>query len=185
MVKTSVAGSAGAIAKELAQQMGYIFVAAELKKENGASFLRIFIDHEDGLSLEKCEAYHRRLNKLVGELEYDYLEVSSPGLDRPLKTDTDLNRAMHKAVTAKLYTPLNGQKAFEGELNAYTQESITLLQEDQQPLVLPRNSIAKLSFLIEDVPDQDDLIPQEEQANKTGEDTTAGTPIDQGGEEPL
>jgi ribosome maturation factor RimP len=125
-----MASSAKKIAEELACEMGYELIDTELRREHGSVFLRILIEHEGGLDLALCEAYHRRLNPLVEHLDYDYLEVSSPGVDRPLKTARDFERGKGGQVTVKLYRALDGKKEYVGTLLGLEGEEVVLDTQD-------------------------------------------------------
>lgn len=107
---------AGAIARKLAEETGYEFVDAELVKEPAGRFLRFYVDKGEGITLDELEAYHRKIQPLVESVDYDYMEVSSPGADRPLKTERDFARAQGTAVEVKTYKNIDGQKRFLGDL---------------------------------------------------------------------
>lgn len=140
MAKMSVAKAAGAVAESLALQMGYIFVDAELTKEHGSAFLRIFIDAPDGMSLNKCESFHRALAKQIDDLEFDYLEVSSPGLDRPLKRSADYDRNIGKSVQIRLFkSEPDGRREFSGVLLRHDAESFTLETSDGERSFIKKN----------------------------------------------
>lgn len=126
MPKEGSTSVAKRVAERLAGEMGYEFIDAELHKEHGSVFLRIFVDHPNGLDLERCAAFHRQLNPLVESLDYDFLEVSSPGIDRPLKTEKDYQRHMGTRVTIKLFRSLNGAKEYEGKLRGLENGEILL-----------------------------------------------------------
>ncbi len=126
MPKTGVVPAAREAASRLAREMGYEFIDAELSREHGSVFLRIFIEHEKGLDLTLCEAFHRRLNSLVEHLSYDYLEVSSPGIDRPMKTERDFARGIGKRVIVKLYQAADGAKEYTGVLRGFADGEIVL-----------------------------------------------------------
>ena len=80
--------------QRLADEMGYELVDVCLDKENTGKFLRIYVDRPEGMSLDDCERYHRAIMPLVESYDFDFLEVSSPGIDRPLKKDRDFERAL-------------------------------------------------------------------------------------------
>lgn len=77
------------------------------------------------------------------------LEVSSPGLTRPLKKENDFRRSIGKAVEIKTYTKINGAKEFEGELTAYDENSVTIKLEDEEELKISRKDISmiRLAFI--------------------------------------
>lgn len=129
MAKKSVTATAGQIAERLAQKMGYEFVDVELTKEHGAAFLRIFVDKEGGMSLDDCSAFHRAIMGELEDLEYDYLEISSPGVDRPLKRDRDFEKAKGETVEVKLYCAIDGVKLIQGELLGLMDGQVVLITE--------------------------------------------------------
>ena len=117
---------AAQIALRIAEDMQVELIDVELVKEPTGRFLRFYIDKEAAISLSELEAFHRRIQPLVERVDYDYMEVSSPGLDRPLKTDRDFDRAIGLDVELKTYRPVNGSKRFEGELTGYEEGIITI-----------------------------------------------------------
>ena len=108
----------------MAEESGFEYVDTELVKEPSGKFLRIYIDKEGGITLNELETFHRGLLSLTDDIDYDYMEVSSPGADRPLKTERDYAKAMGNTVEVKLYKPLNGQKQFFGTLSGYGKDSV-------------------------------------------------------------
>jgi len=106
---------------------GFELVDVEYVKESGEFYLRIYIDKPEGISLAEGETISRELSPILDEKdpiqENYFLEVSSPGLDRPLKKEKDFIRYKGREVELKLYKPLNGSKQFEGTLLELTFES--------------------------------------------------------------
>ncbi|MBR3927887.1 MAG: ribosome maturation factor RimP [Clostridia bacterium] len=100
----------------LAEELGYEWIDLELVKEPAGRFLRFYIDKEGGISLDDVEAFHRKIQPYAENIDYDYMEVSSPGIDRPLKKLRDFERAAGKEIEVKLYKPLDGAKLFTGVL---------------------------------------------------------------------
>jgi ribosome maturation factor RimP len=102
----------------------------EFVKEGGRSVLRIYIDNESGVSTEHCETVSRALDTLLDEadpIESSYvLEVSSAGLERRLKRDSDFVRFMGHSVAVRLYAPQNGAREFVGALSGYDGQRIEL-----------------------------------------------------------
>ncbi len=89
---------AAQIAQKIADELQLELIDVELVKEPTGHFLRFYIDRPDGVALNELENFHRRIQPLVERVEYDYMEVSSPGADRPLKTERDFERAQGLAV---------------------------------------------------------------------------------------
>ena len=104
------------IALEIAREQGVELVDVELVKEPTGQFLRFYIEKPNGITLDELEVFHRRILPLVEDVNYDYMEVSSPGADRPLKTERDFERAAGLEVELKTYRPVTGAKQFKGEL---------------------------------------------------------------------
>lgn len=96
--------------------LGYELVDLELG--NRGKHVRVFVDKTGGISIDDCAAISDHLSRLfaVEEIEYDRLEVSSPGLDRPLKRPTDYQRFRGAQVQVKLRVPVNGRKRLAGVL---------------------------------------------------------------------
>lgn len=122
-------------------------VAVEYVKERDW-YLRVFIDKEGGIEIDDCQELSRRLEEVLDAKDLiptSYmLEVSSPGLDRELKTAKDFQREQGKAVDISLFAPLNGTKLITGELKGYDAESITV---DEQVIALAK--IAKVNLHID------------------------------------
>ena len=165
MARKSVAKAAEAAAEGLAQEMGYIYVDTELTHEHGAAFLRVYVDAPGGMSLEKCETFHRALVKRIDELEYDYLEVSSPGLDRPLKRDADYERNLGKEIELRLFEPLDGQKRLSGTLISFDRESATIETPEGEKTV-PRRGVSKAAPVLR----LEEELQAEEEAETDGND---------------
>lgn len=143
------------IAQKIASEMEVELVDVELVKEPTGHFLRFYIEKPDGIALNDLEAFHRRILPLVERVDYDYMEVSSPGADRPLKTDADFERARGMAVELKTYRPVNGGKRFTGELAGLADGEIVLTSPDGGELRFARRDVALVRPLIEF--DEEDL----------------------------
>jgi len=138
------------LAQKLADEMGVELVDSELVKEPTGRFLRFYIDKpEGGISLDEIETYHRALNPLVSDVDYDYMEVSSPGVDRPLKSDRDFERAMGTDVEVKLYRALDGSKRFTGELSGYSKDRFEIVGQDGFPMSFAKRDVALVRPLVE------------------------------------
>ncbi|MES2354130.1 MAG: ribosome maturation factor RimP [Pseudomonadota bacterium] len=105
--------------------LGYEFVDWE---RGGQGLLRIFIDTPNGVTVEDCALVSNQLTRLfaVENIDYERLEVSSPGLDRPLKKVADYVRFAGQEAQIKLRTPINGQRRFVGVLKGATDVEVTL-----------------------------------------------------------
>ncbi len=136
----------------LVEENHFELVDVEYIKEAGNWYLRAYIDKEGGITVDDCEVISRRLGEWLDEKDFiadSYiLEVSSPGLGRPLKKEKDFERSIGKDVDIRLYKPLNKQKEFTGTLKAYDKETVTITLEDGAELELNRREIAliRLAF---------------------------------------
>ncbi len=137
------------IAQRIADEQQVELVDVELVKEPLGHFLRFFIDKPDGVSLNDCENFHRRIQPLVEDVAFDYMEVSSPGADRPLKKPRDFERAAGMAVELKTYKPVDGAKQFRGDLIGLEDGIISITAEDGTALTFPQKDVAVVRPLIE------------------------------------
>ena len=123
----------------------------EYVKEAGTWYLRAYIDKEGGIAVDDCEVISRILSDWLDQtdfIEESYiLEVSSPGLGRPLKKERDFERSLGEEVEIRLYKALNKQKEFTGILKAYDKETVTI-ETAEGELVFNRPDIAliRLAF---------------------------------------
>ncbi len=113
--------------QRMAEQLGYELVDVDLDKEDSGKYLRIYIDKPEGITLDDCEKYHRAIQPQLESYDYDFLEVSSPGIDRPLKKDRDFERAMGMEVEIRLFKAIDGCKEFTGELTGYDKDEVVLM----------------------------------------------------------
>lgn len=127
-------------------------VDVEYVKEGGEFFLRVYIDKEGGVSLNECELVTRTLNPILDEKDpikdNYYLEVSSPGLDRPLKKDKDFVKYQGRDVEIKLYKPMNGSKLHEGELVGLTEEKNIKVIIDNEEVEFNKKDVALIRLAI-------------------------------------
>lgn len=115
MAKAAVASIEQRCAK-IAGQMGFELVDICIDRENTGKYLRFYIDREGGISLDDCEAYHKAVRDLADHVDYDFMEVSSPGIDRPLKKDRDFERNIGAEIEIHLYKPMEGSRTVTGIL---------------------------------------------------------------------
>ncbi len=137
------------IAQQIADEQNVELVDVELVKEPTGHFLRFYIEKPDGISLNELETYHRRIQPLVENVEYDFMEVSSPGADRPLKTERDFERAEGMEVELKTYRPVNGAKQFLGDLVGLKDGVISIITESGETLSFEKKDVAIVRPVIE------------------------------------
>lgn len=153
---------AARIAQKIADELQLELVDVELVKEPGGHFLRFYIDRPDGVALNELENFHRRIQPLVERVEFDYMEVSSPGADRPLKTERDFERAEGLVVELKTYRPVNGSKQFTGDLVGLVDGMIVIKTGPDTQLSFARKDVAIVRPVIDfDEADLEDEVPAE------------------------
>ena len=134
------------------EEGGYSLWDVEYVKEGPDFILRVYADKEGGIGIDDCVAISRKLSDKLDEadmIEEAYiLEVSSPGLTRPLKKDKDFERSIGRLVEVKLYGAVNCMKELEGELKAFDEGSITVTI-DEEEIKLERSNISgiRLAFV--------------------------------------
>lgn len=130
-------------------------VDVEYVKEGSNWYLRVYIDKENGLDITDCSDVSETLSKKLDEADpikgTYYLEVSSPGAERPLKTRDDFHRNIHKNIYVTLYEPINGEKAYEGKLESFTNDVVTIaytVKGKEKWVEIPYGKIAKARLAI-------------------------------------
>ena len=112
--------------QRLAEQLGYELVDVSLDKEDSGKYLRLYIDKPEGITLDDCERYHRAIQPQLESYDYDFLEVCSPGVDRPLKKPRDYERAQGSEIEVKLFKAIDGVKVITGTLVCLDGDDIVL-----------------------------------------------------------
>jgi len=137
------------------EDMKLELVDIEYVKEGKNWFLRIFIDKENGIDIEECGIVSERLSLILDEIDpipHNYfLEVSSPGAERPLKKESDFRSAIGKNVNLKTYEPIDGEKTFEGKLIDFNEGTITLemkIKARVKTIEIPFDKIAKARLAV-------------------------------------
>ena len=131
---------------------GFELVDVEYVKEAGNWYLRAYIDKPGGMTVDDCEVVNRELGDLLDRddfIDESYiLEVSSPGLGRPLKKERDFIRSKGEEVEIRTYRMVDRQKEFRGVLKAWDKDTVTIETEDGQEQIFDRDNIAliRLAF---------------------------------------
>lgn len=140
-----VADTVAQLALPLVTAAGCSLWDVEYVREAGTWFLRVYIDHPDGVSIDHCEAVSRPLSDALDAsdpIEGSYtLEVSSAGADRPLKKPEQFMQFLGAQVEVKLYRPRDGRKDFHGTLTEYEDGNITLMVNDA-PMCFVKKDVA-------------------------------------------
>ena len=136
----------------LMEENNFELVDVEYVKEAGTWYLRAYIDKEGGIAVDDCEVISRRLSDWLDKEDFiddSYiLEVSSPGLGRPLKKDRDFERSMGEEVEIRTYRMIDRTKEFRGILKAYDKDSVTIEMDDSREKTFEKSEIAlvRLAF---------------------------------------
>ena len=131
----------------------YELVDIEFVREGSNWFLRAYVEKEGGFSVNDCEKVSREFSDLLDKedfIEESYiLEISSPGLGRPLKKDKDFERSIGEEVEVKLYKAFEEQKEFSGTLEAYDAQTVTLGFEDDTKKTFEKKNIALIRLAVD------------------------------------
>lgn len=136
----------------IVEEYGFELVDVEYVKEGGTWYLRTYIDKEGGISIDDCEKVSRRLSDILDEKDYIddtyIMEVSSPGLGRPLKKEKDFKRSLGKEVDIRTYRMIDKQKEFTGMLKDYDKDTVTIELDDETLKTFEKGDIAliRLAF---------------------------------------
>lgn len=125
------------------------------EKEGSNWFLRVYIDKNGGVDIEECGQVSEKLSAILDEedpiKEAYFLEVSSPGVERPLKKKEDFEKNIGKHVYIKVYEPIAKQKEFTGDLLALKDDTVTIRYQDktrQKEVDIPLAKIAKARLAV-------------------------------------
>ncbi len=138
--------------KPIADEEKVELVEVDMKVGKNPS-LTVFIDTEDGVDLNTLERFHNRIDAPLDELDPTFgeaytLNVSSPGLDRPFKTERDYERHLGEKVEIKLFAPIKGKKFYEGVMTDYDENTVTVLIGETEEK-FEKSRIAKINVAID------------------------------------
>ncbi len=156
MTKKEIEATCEQLVLPIIEEHGFELVDVEYVKEGSNYYLRVYADKEGGITINDCVDVSRALNPLLDPYDKEFkdpyiLEVSSPGLLRPLKKDKDFARNLGKMIEIKLFKPLENSKTkeFEAELKEYDEKTITVLTDDEEETVIDRNNLALVRLAFE------------------------------------
>lgn len=137
------------------EDMNLELVDIEYVKEGKNYFLRLYIDSDTGVDIEECGKVSERLSEKLDEIDpiaHPYfLEVSSPGAERPLKNAADMEKAVGKYINVKTYEPIDDEKQFEGQLAAFDGETVTIeiqVKARKKQIKIPYEKVAKARLAV-------------------------------------
>ncbi|MBL0388952.1 ribosome maturation factor RimP [Tumebacillus sp. ITR2] len=151
MTKRKVTEIVEELAAPIVEGEGLELVDVEYKKEGANWFLRIFIDKPEGVDIDDCGRVSEKVSDMLDEVDpipdSYFLEVSSPGAERPLKKPADFERSIGKQVYITTYEPVEGQKTFEGVLAGYDGDQVTVT-EAKKTITLSAEKIASARLAV-------------------------------------
>ena len=147
------------VVETIIDEHGDMLVDMEYVKEKGQNYLRIYVDRQpNGIDIDEIAALSELVSEKLDTIDPDplpdpyVLELSSPGAERPIKTEADWERALNDYVHIGLYQKIEDKKVYEGTLKSYNNDEIVLEVKDKtrrKKLTIPRKLIANIRFAIE------------------------------------
>ena len=126
--------------RPVVEDMGYEIVDVEFVKEGPNWYLRVFVDKEGGVSIDDCELISKALEKI--------LEISSPGIDRPLKRKEDFIKFNGEVIDIKLYKPFEGSKEYTGRLKAYDDDGTVTIETEEKEVSFAKKDVASVRLAV-------------------------------------
>jgi len=152
---SKVTGIVEEMVNPILEDLNLELVDIEYVKEGPNYFLRVFIDKDNGVDIDECAAVSEKLSEKLDELdpipENYFLEVSSPGAERPLKKDKDFQKAIGKNVHIKTYEPIDNEKTFEGILTGFDGNVVTVevkIKTRKKTIEIPYEKVAKARLAV-------------------------------------
>lgn len=148
MKKPNIATEVQALLSPVIEGLGYAVWDVQFRKVGADFTLTVTIDSDDGISIDDCEKVHRAIDPLLDEadpIEVAYvLEVSSPGIEREIRTDAHIEACMGEEIDVRLFAPQDGKRAFVGRIAAYEGGKLTLSTAEGD-VVIPRAAISAMN----------------------------------------
>ncbi len=136
------------ITRDLIKETNYEIIDVEYVKEGSDKYLRVYLDKPEGITIDDCSNVNSQLSKRLDEIdpikEQYFLEVSSPGIDRPFKTEKDFELNINNDVEVSLYRAIEGSKKYTGKLIKKGKDTITIETLEKQ-LIIEIKNISKIN----------------------------------------
>lgn len=141
------------VAAKICEQAGLYVYDVEYKKEGAENVLRVFIDSDNGVTLDDCEKVSRALSDILDEMDpiktaYE-LEVSSPGIERSLSRDWHFKKVIGKKISLKLFGSSNGNKEITGILSGYDGKNVKVKTDDGEIICVEKEKTAQIKTVFE------------------------------------
>ena len=142
----------------IVDEFSFELVDVEYVKEGKNWFLRVFIDKTGGIDINECALVSEKLGEKLDTMDPDpipqayFLEVSSPGAERPLKKEADYEQALGEYINISFYQAVEGEKQFQGFLESFDKDEVTLrvkIKTQENTMVFDRKNIAKARLAIQ------------------------------------
>ncbi|BCA85627.1 ribosome maturation factor RimP [Enterococcus saigonensis] len=155
---STVVETVTSLVQPILDEQNFELVEVEFVKEGKSWFLRVFIDKEGGIDIEECAYVSEKLSEKLDSVDPDpipqayFLEVSSPGAERPLKKEADFKKAVGEYIHISLYQAIDGQKQYEGFLISLSETELVLkikIKTREKELTFDRKNIAKARLAIQ------------------------------------
>ena len=152
-MKKSVRDTVREAIEPTVSELGYKIWDVTYSKIGADYHLEITIDSERGIGIDDCERVHRAIDPILDECDpiegFYYLEVSSPGIERELRTEEPIAACIGEVVEAKLFAPKDGRKTVVGKLESYA-DGVVVITEGDIAVSLERSEISKLATVYTD-----------------------------------
>lgn len=146
MSKKKVEEIVAEVVKPIVETHEFELIDVEYIKENSDWYLRIYIDKIGGITIDDCQLVSEEVSSILDDInpipQQYYLEVSSPGLDRPLETERDFIRYQGEKIEIKLYTKMDGHKMFQGTLEGLQDNKIVITTDEGKTEKFDRKDVA-------------------------------------------
>lgn len=140
------------ITEPIVEELDMELVDIEYIKEGPNMYLRVYIDKKGGVNLDDCQKVSEKVSEELDRKdpisENYFLEISSPGIDRPLKNDKDLERNIGKDVEINLYKAIDGKKMLTGKLLKYDEDNIYIESSSLEEESIERSVISKINLAV-------------------------------------
>lgn len=150
---SKISEEVGKVVTPIVEKLGCYVVEIEFAKKANGDNLTVFVDKKGGVTIDDCEAIHNAIDEPLDELDptngKSYtLNVSSPGLDRPIVTDVEYERVLGEVLEVRLFKALDKKKVFVGKLLSFSPEEV-VLETEKGEVKISRNLISKATKYID------------------------------------
>lgn len=132
------------------ENLGYELYDVEYIKEGKDYYLRIYIESENGISLDDCEKVSNEITDILDKEDYIkeqyFLEVSSTGVEKVLKKDKHLEANIGTEVQVKLFKPINKNKQYQGILKNFNEDEV-IIETNEEEIALERKNISQIKTI--------------------------------------